>query len=323
MKVLFCLPVYMIFEERCSTLAKVLVEQGHEVYCAVQRGPAEGDYPTIECAWGAFELDPIIDIDPDLIIMWNGHFNDIHAAYIWLKRRYKLAIMEMGWYQRSHHSYLLEDLAQASSLAEVPYEEGVASQDRYQEVLQDVRGKYDTNLPAGLEIPKAFIFMPMQLEYDTQIVHTSPIFKTMASAIGYVQRCVPGAPVIVRNHPLDEFISRPHGVIDMTSCSPSLPLALASTLVVGINSTVLAEAMLFRRPVVALGAHVAKKAFTSAVHMGPTYLSLRDGYISNNFMDICDYRSLVLNHNQWPTQDVPGWLIDKIEHFDFSPRIPT
>ena len=323
MKIIFCISDYRIFTERCIPLAQSLQSVGHELYCVTPTGIDAEIVPTTQCDWPNFDMDVIEKIHPDLIIVWNGYFNHTLAAVRWLKRRYKVITMEMGWFHRASHSYLATDLAQVSAIAEVPYVPGVAAKEHYQLELEEVRKKFGIEPLEGLELPKAFIFIPMQLEHDTQIVYTSNDFKTMNSVIGFVKKKVPQAPILVRNHPLQLLPVRPGSVIDMTGCSTSMPLALAATLVVGINSTLLSEAALFRKPVIALGTHVSKGAFLQVANLCSSYLSLRDGVQIKDHADRCDYYSLVLNHNQWSTEEVPGWIIDKIGSGDFGPRIPT
>ena len=322
MKILFCLSVYEIFEERCVPLTAALKDRGHDVRCVINFGNVAGPTYTAISRWANFEMGPIQDFNPDLIILWNGHFDFMYAACKWLRKRYKVAVMEMGWFNRSTHSYLLGDLAQISPLAELPYVAGVAAQPKNQEVLEALRACYDTSLN-NVHLPPNYVFVPMQLDHDTQITYTSGFIKTMDSLVGYVKHVLPNVPIVVRNHPLSLVEPRDPSVLNLTEQSGSLPLATRATLTVGVNSTLLAEVLLFRKPVVALGRHAAEKAFLGKSAIPQAYLSLRDGYKSPDWDDQCDYRSLILVRNQWSTVEIPGWLIDKIEALDFSPRIPT
>ena len=322
MKILFCPSVYEIFEERCGPLTTALKDRGHDVRCVINFGTVSGPTYTAISRWANFEMGPILDFNPDLIILWNAHFDFMYAACKWLRKRFKVAVMEMGWFNRATHSYLLEDLAQISPLADLPYVSGISAQPHNQEILDVLRAGYDTSL-SDILLPPNYVFVPMQLDHDTQITYTSGFIKTMDSLIGYVHHVLPKVPIVVRNHPLSLGTPRGPSVLNLTEQSTSLPLAVRATLTVGVNSTLLAEILLFKKPVVALGKHASEKAFlgTGAIHQ--TYLSLRDGYKAPDWDDHCDYRSLVLTMNQWSTIDIPGWLIDKIEALDFSPRIPT
>ena len=322
MKILFCLSVYEIFEDRCFPLTVALKDRGHDVRCVINYGNVSGPTYTAISRWANFEMGPIIDFNPDLIILWNAHFDFMYAACKWLRKRYRVAVMEMGWFNRKTHSYLLDDLAQISPLADLPYVAGVATQPKNQEALEGLRACYDTSL-ADVCLPQNYVFVPMQLDHDTQITYTSSFIKTMDSLVGYIKHVLPKVPIVVRNHPLSLVIPRDPDVLNLTEQSPSLPLAMSATLTVGVNSTLLAEILLFRRPVVALGKHAAERAFLGSSTILQTYLSLRDGYQAPNWDDHCDYRSLLLMQNQWSTTEIPGWLIDKIEALDFSPRIPS
>jgi hypothetical protein len=234
--------------------------------------------------------------------------------------------MEMGWFDRGTHSYLLEDLSQHSRICAIRARQWPIKARRNLDLLDETRFKYDTTLPDSLQLPENYIFIPMQLEHDTQILYCSDSFKSMDSVIGFVKNEVPGAPVVVRNHPLEEGIVRPSYVTDLTSVCSSLPLALNAVLVCGINSTLLAEAMLFHKPVVNLGKHVAESCYFSASLMPLVYKGITEGraaiFCDQEFKDKCDFWSLVLLKTQWDTKNPPGWVIDKIEKKDFSPVIP-
>ena len=139
MKIIFCISDYRIFTERCIPLAQSLQSVGHELYCVTPTGIDAEIVPTTQCDWPNFDMDVIEKIHPDLIIVWNGYFNHTLAAVRWLKRRYKVITMEMGWFHRASHSYLATDLAQVSAIAEVPYVPGVAAKEHYQLELEEVK----------------------------------------------------------------------------------------------------------------------------------------------------------------------------------------
>lgn len=328
MKILFCLPVYQIFADRCSALALRLTSKGHEVRCIVQEGPAPSDVvPTELVNWANFEHKSIEKFSPDLIILWNGYFNYFHAAVKHLKKKYRTATMEMGWFDRGTHSYILEDLSQHSRICDIRARQWPIKARRNLDLLDETRFKYDTSRPDTFYLPKHYIFIPMQMEHDTQILYCSDSFKSMDSVIGFVKNEVPEAPIVLRNHPLEENIIRPSYAADLTPSCSSLPLALNAALVCGINSTLLAEAMLFHKPVVNLGKHVAGACFFDASMMRGLYKEISEGtgvevFCDKEFRDKCDFWSLVLLKNQWDCNNPPEWVVDKVEERDFSPVIP-
>lgn len=304
----------------------MLTHKGHKVSCIVQEGPASDDIvPSHVCNWANFEHEVIEAFDPDLIIVWNGYFNYFYAAVSILKKKYPVATMEMGWYQRATHSYIMGDLAHYAPICNLEFKPWALSFKRNRDLLDETRFRYDATLPTS-DIPEDYIFMPMQLEHDTQILYCSPHFKSMDSAIGFVKNEVPEARIVVRNHPLEESPKRPEGVLDLTQVSPSLPLAVAATLVCGINSTLLAEAMLFHKPIIALGKHVSGAAFLDPANIRAIYQYLRDGRFEEacgkSYRERCDFWALALLKNQWDCKSPPGWVIDCIEKRAFSPVFP-
>lgn len=319
MKILFCLPVYKIFADRCSVLAEELSKEGHEVCCIIQEGNTDrvGRVDIVQSNWANFEFDEIHRFNPNLIITWNGYFNYFYAATSYLKKRYRVVIMEMGWFRRDRCSYLLDDLAQVSDLSRIPTLRAISLDTSS---LDDIRSDYIFKTLDGVTLPEEYIFFPMQLEHDTQIIYTSDVFKTMDSAIGYIKRSIPHVPVVIRNHPLEESFVRPSCVIDMTKSLDSMSLAFYSSIVIGINSTVLAECLLFHKPIIALGSHVAGNAFLSSKDIPWSYKIATSG-VSDRYKKGCDFKALTLLKNQWDTTNPPGWIIDNILRMDFSPRL--
>lgn len=327
MKVAFLLPAYRIFKERCLPLSRLLISSNIEVKAFINF-PFELDQeevPVVHCDWPNFEWQPLKDMNPDLLIIWNGYFNYHHGAVKLLKKKYRTAIMEMGWFPQKESSYILDSIAPVSRLSSIPYIpylKGVAKSSKNQELLEATRSKYDIFLPEGLSLPEKYYFIPMQLDYDTQIVESSPVFKTMNSFIYYVKNTLKDrTPVIIRNHPIEEGAIRPDIVHNFTEICSSIQLAVNSSCVIGVNSTVLAESILFQKRVFISGKHVCNPIFDHAgnVFEGPLPCSIEE------YEDACDYRSLVLLYNQWNINSPEGWVVDSIISLakgEYSPRIP-
>lgn len=315
MRIAFLTTDRMLFNKRMKPLADLLSETHDTVvywFLSPEDGYSVAGHKSVQCNWPEFDIGSLMDFKPQLIIVWNGHFPGMNAVFHWLKRRFPVAVMENGWYPQKEYSYLSNDLAQISAIRDVPFEKGAALQDHHQEALVEARGRYDTHLPLGIKLPRSYIFVPMQLELDTQILITSNEFKTMDSLLGFVRIESGGLPILVRNHPVQPEKVRPSYVTNMTDRCASLPLAIRARKVIGINSTVLAESMLFQRLTIALADHVAQQAISC--DWGEDRASWKEAY---------DFRSLVLIYNQWDYKNPPGWLIDKINRLDFSPRNPV
>lgn len=325
MRIAFLLPVYHIFQDRCLPLSLLLQSAGHSVKVFISHpgGCPDDGVPIIHTNWPNFDFASIDHMSPDLLIIWNGYFDYHHAAVKILKTKYRTSIIEMGWFPQRTNSYIAEDLAQSSKIAKILYEPEVAKSDKNQEMLIKIRSSYNTDLPEGVDLPERFFFIPMQLDHDTQIVYTSNIFKTMNSFIHWVKRNLKERiPVIIRNHPLEVNAERPNIAHNFTEVSPSLPLAVRSSVVIGINSTMLSEVLLFHKRVHIAGTHVCQDImrFTGDVFSEGLACS------EDTYKDVCDYRALVLLYNQWESLNPPGWVVDSVISMakgEYEPRRPV
>lgn len=327
MKFAFLLPAYHIYNDRCRVLTNMLTSAGHKVAIFINnKDIKDGDVPISYLPWHEYHFDKLDKFSPDLVIIWNGYFPYLYSSTIYLRRKYRLAIIELGWLPQISHSYIAPDLAQASPIAQVPYVGKISQSTKNQDLLEKARSIYNNDLPSNVKLPRRFSFIPMQMEYDTQILFTSHTFKTMNSFIHYIYKTVGDIPIIVRNHPREVDIKRPDVVKDYTKISPSFPLMTRATAVIGINSTVLAEAVLFQKAVYIFGRHVCERVS----HFWPieTYPQWESGHVENSieYKDVCDYRSLVLLSNQWDNSNPGGWAIDMLVSMangEYQPRVPT
>jgi hypothetical protein len=316
---MFCLTVYALFNDRCRALAHKLRAQGHEVAVVVNDHTPEDvidpTFPLTVCDWPAFDFAAIHTFKPDRLIVWNGKFTQIYAAVTALRRQYSVAIMELGWLPQRGFSYIAPELAQVSPIADIPFVPGAA--EPYLGALDKLRAEMpQTDVPM---LPPRFVYVPMQLEEDTQIVHTSDVFKSMHSLLGFVRRVVPAnIPVVTSNHPCEPDVKRPDWVMDATKLGRSIDIARKANLVIGINSTLLAEAALFHKPVIALGRHVAHDAFLK-VELADIQRVI-DGDLPWDYKERCDYRMLTLLLNQWECANPPDWIVEQVVTDDIKPR---
>ena len=119
----------------------------------------------------------------------------------------------------------------------------------------------------NITLPERFVFLPLQVHDDSQILLYSPHFPDMPSVVRF---CVDGIAaynrrhqaqlkLVVKEHPSD------HGRIDYSDTFRAFPdvvftklmntqlLIEKSAAVITVNSTVGIEAMLYRKPVITLG----------------------------------------------------------------------
>ena len=112
-----------------------------------------------------------------------------------------------------------------------------------------------------------YIFVPLQYEYDAQILHHSCCEARHGGrviwAIDQICRQFPDHKIIIRPHPkVPKFVNtlrtrsknlRRHSDVEITQIGNTYQWLKHARAVVGINSTVLTEALTFEKPVAALG----------------------------------------------------------------------
>ncbi|MCX2779823.1 capsular polysaccharide export protein, LipB/KpsS family [Microbulbifer thermotolerans] len=195
---------------------------------------------------------------PDEIIIWNG-LMDYQKGFIRLAKKYnpqqKFKFLEAGWLpQKGHYYQDPKGVNAASSIAE--YTPRKLSRKETQDVekwKQNYRKQHgDHNI-----CNKGYYFIPLQIESDTNITLFSP-FQTMRSFLEWVLKNSDSRiPLIVRPHPLDrngqEHLSKLSARIKIDTSTPLQKLIAESKAVIGINSTVLLESLVYEKPTIALG----------------------------------------------------------------------
>ncbi|MFV8782431.1 hypothetical protein ACNKU7_08430 [Microbulbifer sp. SA54] len=197
--------------------------------------------------------------NPDEVHVWNGlaHFQqDFIQTVRSANPNQSFVFMEAGWYpQKAHYYQDPNGVNGASSISETS--PPPLSSDESQEVKKwkaEFRKKNGDHKIKN----KEYIFIPLQLETDTNIALFSP-FKTMRELLVWViSNTTKATQIVVRPHPLDDQIDY-HQIanlsdrISIDTTSDLHKLLAECKLVIGVNSTVLLEALIYHKPVVALG----------------------------------------------------------------------
>ncbi len=160
-----------------------------------------------------------------------------------------------------------------------------------------------------------FVLWPLQVPEDTQMALHSPLVRTFAAALPRVREAVdrafgPRTPLVLRPHPLDPDPAPTHAAaarLPHTLWAPDGDLRDAlqrARVVLVVNSTVGFEALLLRRPVVALGAAVW--AVDGVAPRARTWNELPDRLVeaSNGETDEAAWRGLI--HHLHEQVHVPG-----------------
>lgn len=106
-----------------------------------------------------------------------------------------------------------------------------------------------------------FIFVPLQLAHDSNIQLNSRFKNGMQEFIDFIERCYPNEALVFKKHPKDPSIYTSKN--GRFSALDSRILIMQSRLVHGINSTVLFEAALAGKPVIAEGECLLNHKFAS------------------------------------------------------------
>ncbi|WP_444921874.1 hypothetical protein ACJJID_05820 [Microbulbifer sp. CnH-101-G] len=195
---------------------------------------------------------------PEKIIIWNGlpHYQQ---DFIDLARRInpnqKFSFMEAGWFPQSGTYYEDPLGVNAQSSISITKPRSISSEER-QNIKQwklKYRGKFEDNNISD----NGYVFIPLQLETDTNITKFSP-FRTMKSFLEWAESHVDSnIDVIARQHPLDHratanLLPR-NSRIKLDNKTPLHQLIAKSNCIIGINSTVLLESLIYEKPIYAIG----------------------------------------------------------------------
>lgn len=314
MRIQFILTATCVYPS-IRSLAFLLRDLGHEVHVLFEHKNQEDvDVPCEQAAWSAFDFRPIEAFKPDRIVIWNGHFPPIFAAYEHIRRRWVTRVIELAWLPQRGHVYLAETLAQRSVLGKVGYIPGATR--RYQELLEELRARFAPR-PVGDDLGD-FVLVPAQLEHDTSF-QFSPHFKTIDSFVGYLKHELPEAAIIVKNHPLEKDRRRDCPVY--AGEARFVDLAAKATMVLGLNSTALLETLVLQKPVLAYAESPGRLGFLRPQRIQQLWHAARQGerLIDPDWMD---FRAVVLALNQFPMDDPPRWAADKILDEHYFPNVP-
>lgn len=193
--------------------------------------------------------------NPDIVYFWNGEYSFLKRAKNWCSdNNIPSFCLELAWFPQGKSIYCdyhgtngrcslhFDDL---SWLERDDYTRLFLKREEYRDGLSEWSGKY--------------VLVPLQLTHDTTMQHWSPL-KANAKVIATALRMFPDKKVVFRKHPKDKKkyhdLEREHNIKVDWEFGHSRPLKemiLGADLVWGMNSTVLSEAALMGKPVIAAG----------------------------------------------------------------------
>jgi glycosyltransferase involved in cell wall biosynthesis len=209
--------------------------------------------------------------DPRAIsIVWNGRYH---------RRGVPTLYCEHGWLPRSSYQISPRGINAASHAAPFSWDDAglSAEEDRaLDEHLAAIKsaahaGYYrymQADQGAATGVPQAFLLVPLQMEYDTNLVHHAPAhLRTMQALIDHVAGLKPPWPVIFKQHPMDAErgnrhlrlrVRRPQDML-WPHARGNVHQMLKSGAccgVVTINSNVAHDSLLWNVPAIVLGRNI-------------------------------------------------------------------
>ena len=295
----------------------------------------------INCRWDNFRFNKINNFAPDRLITFNGYHPSVIPAIKILKDSYKTFHGEMGWLPQRNHIYLDTDMGYGGEISlntnSIKKNEVILNKDQTN-VIDGLRESYGIQDVTGL--PKKFILIPLQLEHDISIIKDSPYFKMMRNLVAFVAYSCPGVPIIVKQHPAGDpqekytawaklEITKDVKVIYDPSVR-TIDLVPHCSAIVGINSTVMMESLLFYKPMISFGysmlfepnSHILKKGERLKEYFNLWSDPIKwKGRLRNGLKEVYDKMIFYLYSNQFNWKEPPpDWVVDKILNYDTRPR---
>lgn len=235
-----------------SKLANVFEKLGHN--CLVYCHPAAIDRKHIyKHNIVSAEVGPL-NFKPDKIFTWNG-ISDGDQQMIKKYGRDKFIFGELGFFD--HYETCYFDLA-GTNYTSMNMTEPLEDVEFNEEQFQNLVSKY---MRPKL-IQGRYVFCPMQDETDTQITKLSP-FKTMHEFLSYVVDIYnydPDIKILYKQHPRKPANVPKHPKLIEVKENVHHYLPYAEN-VVGINSTVMFETLLYHQRMLTLGLGIASRRF--------------------------------------------------------------
>ena len=191
-------------------------------------------------------------VKPDMMFCWNGN-SDGDQIIRQIAREYniKTCYGELGWFPQKNTLYFDPKGANASSeIRGMDF-----SNKEIHFALEDFKTSYKKDTMK--RINGGYVFVPLQDERDTNIFIHSP-FKTMNAFVAHVSTLFHDEYLLVRRHPRrkDTNISK-YPNVEINNDAHLHTQISRSKFVVGINSTVLLESLVFGKKVVSYGNYLA------------------------------------------------------------------
>jgi len=193
-------------------------------------------------------------LKPDYIFVWNGNFKeDSFTAEYGKKHNCKMIYGELGWFPQSQTIHF--------DFCGTNYRSSIANIDLQTLNIHPELDIWTKNYLSGATsidfASKNYIFVPLQDENDTNIRIASP-YEKMNDFVKDLARSFPEEKFIVRKHPrfMEVFLEE-YPNVEYRNDGNAYDWIKNSKCTIGVNSTVLLEALMFDIPVISLGKGLA------------------------------------------------------------------
>lgn len=190
----------------------------------------------------------------DLVFLWNGQDNNrcyTPAKKICKEKNIPCYFLEVGYFPQ--RKFFTIDSKGINATSELMEDDLSWINDYHINKMNQKRIDY---IGDRKRINKGYVFVPLQVEADSNIILHSP-FKDMQSFINHVEEKFKGEKIIFKQHPREK--KKFKSSFEILYEGDHLDLILGAKCVYGINSTVLLEAALLDVPVEAIGEGFLKR----------------------------------------------------------------
>lgn len=237
-------------------------------------------------------LQKLEQLNPDFLLVWNGDFDDelrgcqpelikkiqtmgikvVFAEHGWLPQKGTFTLDNKGTNGGSEHipkESLGEEICESSVMALL---------DHYRQFVVDV--------PVS-----DYVFIPLQISSDTQIVKYSPHFKDMKRFVRFVVKRFPKSKKVFKVHPKDPdrhklvaFINKCGAKSIAVDDANPIAWGYHSKMILAINSTLVNELLVFNKKIITFGTNYFS-------NKGVTYEVGSDGVINHRLFQPDNRRS--------------------------------
>jgi SAM-dependent methyltransferase len=184
-----------------------------------------------------------------MAIIWNGkHWSGPLIKSICEQRRIPYCFLEFGMLPQSQN-WFVDPMGFCG--------DSVLNHDLSWVDGNDMLHLYDERFKLQAQYPlsdEGYVLVPMQIYNDSQVLHYTP-FNTMEEFIEYVEMMYPQQRIVVRPHPRSAKKKFTCARAESVFKGDFFTAASKASVIVGLTSTCLYEAVILGKPVVALGDH--------------------------------------------------------------------